>query len=140
MLNVKVKKLNPDARVPYYDHPGDAGMALHSLEDAVLKPGIVHLFDLGFAMELPDGYVALFMDRSSMGAKGIKTMGGVVDAGYRGAYKLLLVNVGTEEYAVKRGDKIAQMLIMPIETAQVQEVSELSETSRGEGGFGSTGR
>jgi dUTP pyrophosphatase len=140
-MKVKTKRLNPDARLPYYDHPGDAGLAMHCLEGAVLQPGERYKFDCGWALEFDEGHVALVLDRSSMGVvKGLKTMGGVFDATYRGEYNVCLVNLSPEPYEVKKGDKIAQLVILPIVQAEITEVEELSESVRGTGSFGSTGR
>ena len=138
---IKVKRLHPEAKLPYYDHPGDAGLALHSVEGKVLAPGERYSFDTGVGMEFPEGFVGLIMDRSGLASKhGIKTMGGVGDAGYRGSYHVIMVNLSGESYEVQKGDKIAQMLIMPVARVTVEEVTELSDTSRGAAGFGSTGR
>ncbi len=141
MLSVKVKRLNPDARLPYYDHPGDAGLAMHALEGKTLHPGERFVFNCGWALEFPEGYVAVVWDRGSVGVmKGLKTMGGVFDANYRGEYNVCLVNLSNELYEVKPGDKVAQLVIVPIAQAAFEEVSELSDSSRGSDRFGSTGR
>jgi dUTP pyrophosphatase len=116
-------------------------MDLASREDKTLQQGEQHLFKLGFAMAIPEGTVALVWDRSGMAAKhGIKTMAGVIDCTYRGEVGVVLVNVRKEPYGVKKGDRIAQMLIQPVHTASIEVVEELSETVRGDGGFGSSGR
>ena len=137
---LKVKRLHPDVVVPSYAHPGDAGLDLYSREMRTLEQGEPFVFKLGFAMEIPEGYVGLIMDRSGMGAKGIKVLGGVIDHAFRGEWGVILVNTSDREHLVKPGDKIAQVLIMPVASAEIEEASELSETKRGEGGFGSTGR
>lgn len=138
---VNIKRLHPDARVPYYDHPGDAGLALHTIETRTLQPGERYSFDTGLALEFPPEYVALINDRSGLAHKqGITTLAGVGDSGYRGSYHVVLINLSSEPYEVKKGDKIAQLLIMPVGHANIEEVEDLSETSRGDGGFGSTGR
>ncbi|MBI4116294.1 dUTP diphosphatase [Candidatus Pacearchaeota archaeon] len=139
-MEIKVKKIRPDAIIPEYAHPDDAGMDLRSMEDYTLKPSERKVFGIGLEFEIPKGYVCLIWDRSGMAGKGIKTMGGVIDCHYRGEYKVILLNTALENYEVKKGDKIAQLLIQPVETAEIFEVEELSETARGEGGFGSTGR
>ena len=140
-LKVKIKKLQAAAITPSYGHPGDAGLDLHSLEDYNLRPGERKIFGLGFALEFPEGYVALVKDKGSLPKNGgLKTMGGVFDAGYRGEYNTQLINLGQTEYQIKTGDKIAQLLIVPVASAELEEEAELSETSRGEGRFGSTGR
>ena len=139
-VKIKIKKLNPNAIIPKYSHVGDAGMDLFSVEDFILKPKHRVLIKTGLSIELPKGYVALVWDKSGIALKGIKTMGGVIEHTYRGEYKIILVNLSSENYEIKKGQKIAQLLIQKIETAEVEEVNELSETIRGTGGFGSTGK
>ncbi|MFH1452015.1 MAG: dUTP diphosphatase [archaeon] len=140
MQKIKVKKLNPEAIIPSYGHPGDAGLDIYSAEDFVLTHEMRHAVSTGISMELPEGYVALVWDKSGLAAKkGITVLGGVIDAHYRGEYKIILYNTEIDDFIIRKGDKIAQVLIQPIETAIIEEVNELSETSRGEGRFGSTG-
>jgi len=137
---IKIKKLNPSAILPTYAHPGDVGMDLYSLENYALQPGERHIFPLGFALEFPLGYAAIVKDKSSLPKNGgLHTMGGVFDAGYRGEYNVLLINLGNEPYEIKQGHKIAQLVVYPVVIAQLEEVNELSESERGTGGFGSTG-
>ncbi|OGJ21100.1 deoxyuridine 5'-triphosphate nucleotidohydrolase [Candidatus Pacearchaeota archaeon RBG_13_36_9] len=138
-MQLKIKKLNPEAKLPSYAHKGDAGLDLFSCEDAVLKPGERKMFSTGISTEFPEGYVALIWDKSGIAASGIKTMGGVLEHTYRGEYKVITLNTSSENYEIKKGQKIAQLLIQPIVTAEVEEANELSETKRGEGAFGSTG-
>ncbi len=127
--------------MPAYIHAGDAGANLFSLEDKVLNPGERHMFQLGFALEFPATHVGLIMDRSSMAVKyGLTCLGGVIDSNYRGEWGVVLLNASDQSYEVKKGDKIAQVLFQPVETAQFEEVNELRESTRAEGGFGSTGR
>ncbi len=136
----KIKILNPESKLPSYAHPGDVGMDLYSLEDKVLNSGEHHIFFLGFAMEFPEGYAALIWDKGSMAKAGLSTMGGVYDAGYRGEYNVHLVNLGSEPYKIEKGDKIAQLVVCPVEIVAFEQVEELSTSSRGEGRWGSTGR
>jgi len=136
---LKVKKLNPEAKIPSYAHKGDAGLDIFSCEDAVLYPGERKLVSTGIATELEEGYVALIWDKSGIAAKGIKTMGGVIDCHYRGEYKVVMLNTTSENYEIKKGQKIAQLLIQPVMSVEVVETKELSDTERGEGSFGSTG-
>jgi dUTP pyrophosphatase len=138
-LGIKVKKIHPDATIPRYAHTGDAGMDLFSIENYTLIPGERRLFKTGLQIEIPEGHVSLIWDKSGVANKGIKTMGGVIEYTYRGEYCVILLNTSNENYEVKKGQKIAQLLIQPVATAEVIEVSELSETQRGDGGFGSTG-
>jgi dUTP pyrophosphatase len=140
-MNIKIKRLSADAVMPLYAHPGDVGMDVYSLEDHELMPMERKIFPVGFAMEFSEGFAAIVKDKSSLSMKyGIHTMGGVFDAGYRGEYNVNLINLGSESYKISKGDKIAQIIIYPVEIANLEEVSELSESSRGEGRFGSTGK
>ncbi|MEI6553023.1 MAG: dUTP diphosphatase [bacterium] len=140
-MQIKIKRLHPEAKLPTYAHPGDVGMDMYSLEDYELKVGERKIFPVGFAMEFPEGYAAIVKDKSSLPMKyGIHTMGGVFDAGYRGEYNVNLINLGGEPYKISKGDKIAQTIIYPVVIADLEEVDELSESSRGEGKFGSTGK
>lgn len=140
-MRIKIKRLKPDAILPTYAHPGDVGMDLFSLEDYTLQPGERHIFDLGFAMEFDPGHAAIVKDKSSLPKNGgIHSMGGVYDAGYRGEYNVQLVNLGQEHYEIKKGNKIAQLIIYPIVIAELIETDELSDSSRGDGRFGSTGK
>lgn len=137
---IKIKKLNPDAILPSYAHPGDAGLDMFSCEDCEIEPGKRKLVSTGLAIELPQGFVSLIWDKSGIASKfGIKTMAGVIEHTYRGEYKILLYNTSEEIFKIEKGQKIAQLLVQPIATAEVIEVDELSDTQRGEGGFGSTG-
>lgn len=139
-MRVVVKKLHPDAKMPTYANPFDAGMDMFALEDTVVEPGQVAKVRSGIAMEIQEGFVGLCWDKSGVSTKGkIKTLAGVIDAGYRGEVLMAVMNLGTEPYTFKKGDKVLQMLIQPIEKPEVIEAEELTETERGEGGFGSTG-
>jgi len=140
-MKIKLKRIHPELQIPSYAHTGDAGLDIHSLEDVVLEPGERHHFNTGFALEMPPGYVALIWDKSGLASKsGLTNFGGVIEYTYRGEYGVVLYNAGEEEYSIKKGDKIAQLLIQKIETAEIEEVDELSESPRGERGFGSTGK
>jgi dUTP pyrophosphatase len=141
MIPIKVKKLRDDAIIPAYGRPGDAGMDLYSVDDATLAPNEQKIIKTGVAIAIPEGTVALFWDRSGMAAKnGVKTMAGVIDCTYRGELGVVLMNLRSTSYEVKKGDRIAQMLVQPIYTAEVHVVDELDETQRGLGSFGSSGR
>jgi dUTP pyrophosphatase len=140
-IPIKFKRLQSEVVPLSYSHPGDAGLNVFSLEDYILRPGERHVFNLGFALEFEEGYGAFMKDRSSMSRNaGVHVMGGVFDAGYRGEYNVLLVNLGNEAYKIEKGHKIAQLVILPIGIGEFEEVEELSESSRGRGGFGSTGK
>ena len=140
-IQVKIKKLNPQAKIPSYAHEGDAGLDIHSIEDLTILSNERKLIATGISMALPDGYVSLVWDKSGLAAKnGITVLGGVIDSHYRGEYKIILFNTTKEPFEIKKGDKIAQILIQKVERAIIEEVAELEETSRGFGGFGSTGK
>ena len=115
-------------------------MDLYSREHRTLERGDPHIFKLGFATEFPEGWVAMIQDRSSMGAKGIRVLGGIIDPSYRGEWGAILVNLTDREIVVKPGDRIAQVLFKQVGKAEVETVKELSGSERGAGGFGSTGR
>ncbi len=127
---------------PIYAQPGDAGADLRSTESLVLAPGERRTVPTGVKIALPAGYAGFVHPRSGLAAKfGITIVNapGTVDAGYRGELKVTLLNTGSEEFEISRGDRIAQLVIQKIEIAQFIQVSELPESSRGEAGFGSTG-
>lgn len=138
-MNLKIKKLYTDSKVPSFAHSYDAGMDLFSVEDVFVKGGDIVKIKTGVAFEIEDGYVGLIWDKSSVGSRGLKTLGGVIDSGYRGEVIVVMKNLG-EDYEFKKGDKIAQILIQKVEHPNIEEVNELSSTVRGEGGFGSTGK
>lgn len=128
---------------PHYAHAGDAGADLTSAEDLVLAPGERATVGTGVAIALPDGYAAFVVPRSGLAARhGITIVNspGTVDAGYRGELRVTLLNTDrTESYAIAAGDRIAQLIVMPVSRARFVEVERLPGSERGEGGFGSTG-
>ncbi|MEZ5188488.1 MAG: dUTP diphosphatase [Microbacterium sp.] len=131
------------AQVPAYAHPGDAGADLVSTEALRLEPGQRALVGTGVRIALPDGYVAFVVPRSGLAARhGITIVNspGTVDAGYRGEIKVSLLNTdASQAYDVAVGDRIAQLIIMPVPRVRFVAVDELPDSARGEGGFGSTG-
>ncbi len=139
-MKIKIKKLKEEAKLPKYHHVGDVGMDVYSMETYTIEPGGHKFFFHGFAMEFPVGYVALIKDKSSLSKAGLHSIGGVFDAGYRGEYNTHLVNLSDKPYTVEEGDKVAQIVIMPVSIVELEEVENLSESDRGEGAFGSTGR
>jgi dUTP pyrophosphatase len=141
--SLRIKKLDPDITAPAYAHEGDAGLDLRSAEDVDLEPGERAMVSTGFAMALPEGYAAFIQPRSGLAARhGISIVNtpGLIDCHYRGEVKIILINLGQEAFEVKRGDRIAQMVIQKVESVRVEVVDELDDTARGEGGFGSTGK
>jgi dUTP pyrophosphatase len=139
-MKLKFKKLNKDAKIPSYAHPGDVGLDLYSLEDYILKPNEMHIFYCGFALEFETGFGAIVKDKGSLAKAGIITSGGVFDAGYRGEYNVALTNLSKQPFEIQKGQKIAQLIILPVEIAEIEEVNELSDSSRKDGRFGSTGK
>lgn len=139
-MKVKFQKISESAIIPYYARSGDAGMDIFSDEEVVLEAGERKKIKTGIKMELPEGYVGLIWDKSGVAFNdGVKTMAGVCDSSYRGEILIVLVNLGKNSYKIKKGQKIAQMLIQKVEKADIELVDMMSETSRGEDGFGSTG-
>ena len=139
-MKLEVKKLTADAMMPTRAHSDDAGMDLYAAEDRVLITGEQRAIKTGIALSIPVGYAGLIWDKSGIALKaGLKTMGGVIDASYRGEVGVLLINLTNEPYRVEKGAKIAQLLIQKIELPEIVEVDELDKTLRGTGGFGSTG-
>ena len=143
MVQISIKRLDPQLPLPSYAHPGDAGADLHAARDVVLEPGQRALVPTGIAMALPEGYVALVHPRSGLAARhGISIVNapGTIDAGYRGEVQVCLVNTDrTEPFEVRRGDRIAQLVILPVPSVDLVEVGTLPASARGTGGFGSTG-
>lgn len=139
-MKLNIKKLYDDAKLPTRAYHDDAGTDLYAQGDHTVAPHTTAVIPTGVAMELEKGYVSLIWDKSSVGAKGVKTLGGVIDAGYRGEYKIIVHNLNNEEYIFKHGDKVAQMLVQKVEFPELVEVTELADSTRGEGGFGSTGK
>lgn len=141
-IEFKVKKMHPDAIIPSYAKEGDACMDISSYEDYTLKPGERKAIATGLQVEPPRGYEFQIRPRSGLAAKyGITVLNnpGTVDAGYRGEVKIILINLGQEEYSVKKGDRVAQGKVSPVEEVVIREYEELSDSARGSGGFGSTG-
>ncbi len=139
-MEIKVKRLKPEAILPKYAHPGDVGLDMYAMETVTVQPGQHVRLWHGFALEFPIGYAATVKDKSSISKAGLHTMGGVFDAGYRGEYNTHLVNLGSEPYTIEAGDKVSQLIIFPVIIAEIEETDTLSESSRGEGAFGSTGK
>ncbi|MSU44581.1 dUTP diphosphatase [Candidatus Nomurabacteria bacterium] len=139
-MKIKIKKLKEGAKLPSYAHPGDVGMDMYAMETATIKPGEHYRFWHGFALEIPEGYGAIVMDKGSISKAGLAHMGGVFDAGYRGEYNTHLVNLSDKPYTFEEGDKIAQLVILPVTIAKLEETDTLSESVRGEDRFGSTGK
>ena len=141
-MTLRFKKVHPDAVLPSYAHPSDAGMDVRSVEDLVLAPGKRALVHTGLVMLLPPLYEAQVRPRSGLALKhGVTVLNtpGTIDSGYRGEVCVILVNLGEEDFRVCKGDKIAQVVIAPVTQPEIDETDVLDETDRGAGGFGSTG-
>jgi dUTP pyrophosphatase len=145
MLDVPLRRLDPDLPLPAYAHPGDAGADLLAREDAVLRAGGGRaLVPTGIAVALPDGYAGFVQPRSGLALRhGVTCLStpGLIDCGYRDELKVLLVNTDPDvDYEVHRGDRIAQLVVQRVEECVFTVVDELPGTTRGLGGFGSSGR
>ncbi|QXQ11600.1 dUTP diphosphatase [Paeniglutamicibacter sp. Y32M11] len=142
-VDIALKMLDPELPVPSYAHEGDAGADLCAREDVTLAPGQRVLVPTGVSLALPLGYVGLVHPRSGLATKhGLTVVNapGTIDAGYRGEVKVTLLNTDTDTPIVlKRGDRIAQLVIQRVERAHFIEVNDLDDSARGAGGFGSTG-
>ncbi len=143
MVQISLRRLDPELPLPSYAHPGDAGADLHAAAEVTLQPGERALVPTGIALALPEGHVGLVHPRSGLAARhGISIVNapGTVDAGYRGEVQVLLVNTDAREpFTVRRGDRIAQLVVQRVETATFVEVDDLPASGRGAGGYGSTG-
>ncbi len=149
MTTLKIKLLHPAARMPEYKTDGASGMDLCAVEGCTIGPGETKLIPLGIALEIPDGFEAQIRPRSSLNVKGILSHFGTIDADYRGQISAVLTNTrprselpvfGVISYEVQPGDRIAQLVIAPVERVAVVAADELTATGRGAGGFGHTGR
>ncbi|HEX4344269.1 MAG TPA: dUTP diphosphatase [Solirubrobacteraceae bacterium] len=142
-MTLRVRRLDPGAKLPLRAHDDDAGYDLHALEPARIEPGARAMVRTGIAIELPPGHVGLVLPRSGLAARhGIALVNapGLIDAGYRGELKVLLLNTDRETpFELAAGDRIAQLVVVAVAAPQVVEVDELGDTVRGAGGFGSSG-
>ena len=138
------RRLVPEARPPARAHDGDAGFDLHAAEGATIEPGGRASVGTGIAVAIPDGYAGLVLPRSGLAQRhGISLVNapGLIDAGYRGEVRVLLLNTDPEQaFGVDPGDRIAQLVLAAVEAPELVEAPDLDATARGEGGFGSTGR
>ncbi|MGI9117445.1 MAG: dUTP diphosphatase [Gaiellales bacterium] len=144
MTRIAFQRLHPDAQVPQRAHAGDAGFDLHAVEDVDLGPGDRAAVGCGFAMALPAGMAALVVPRSGLALReglGVLNGPGLIDAGYRGEVKVILVNHDPSEMrSVRTGDRIAQLVLVDLPDVAFAETDALPDSDRGAGGFGSTGR
>ena len=148
-MEMQIKALSPrigtDIPLPYFATDGAAAMDLHACLDAplTLAPGERKMVPSGIAVAIPDGHVGIIAIRSSMGAKhGINMANsiGVIDSDYRGPLSMCIVNLSDTPYTIEPGDRVAQLMILPVARPALKLVEELPQTERGQGGFGSTGK
>lgn len=139
-IPVKIKRVHPDARIPFYATEGSAGADLYAIEATVILPGEVKMIPTGLSFEIPSGYHMQLWDRSGIAKQGVHHLSGIIDSDYRGEVKALLYNASSVAFQIEKGDRIIQVLILPIVQGTFETVGELSTTERGEGGFHSTGR
>jgi len=143
-MRLQVKRLDPGLPLPTYARTGDAGLDLLAAEDVVLAPGERRAIATGLAVAIAEGHAGFVLPRSGRALKeglGVANAPGLIDSGYRGEVKVIVVNLDPgEKIDIKRGDKIAQLVVQKVEAAELEEVDALPTTERGEGGFGSTGR
>nr|WP_113700892.1 dUTP diphosphatase [Nonomuraea lactucae] len=144
VVEVLIQRLDPGLPLPSYAHPGDAGADLHAAEDVELLPGERAVVGTGIAIALPGGYAAFVHPRSGLAARhGVTLVNapGTVDAGYRGEIRVTLINTDAKEpFRLRRGDRVAQLVVQRVERGAFREVERLPGSVRGVGGFGSTGR
>lgn len=142
-MRLQFARLDPRARLPTRAHPGDAGLDLCALDAVTLAPGARASVPTGLAVQIPDGQAGLVLPRSGLAARhGVTVVNapGLIDSGYRGELRVLLLNNDTEaRFAAQAGDRIAQLVIVAVELPEVLEVASLSDSPRGVGGFGSSG-
>jgi dUTP pyrophosphatase len=143
-VTLRFRRLSAAARPPAQAHEGDAGYDLHAAEAVTIEPGERASVGTGVAMAIPEGQAGLVVPRSGLAARhGISVVNapGLIDSGYRGEVRVLLLNTDrAEPFRIEPGDRIAQLVLVAVETPELEEAEELDETVRGAGGFGSTGR
>ena len=142
-MQISVKRLDPEVPLPRYARPEDAGLDLFAADSVVMAPGARALVRTGLAVAIPPGYAGLVLPRSGLALRhGVTVLNspGLIDAGYRGEVKVLLVNQDRDaSVTVERGERIAQLVVQAVASVELVEVDELSASERGGGGFGSTG-
>lgn len=150
MLNLNISVLSENATIPSRNNSTDAGLDLYAVEDVFIAENETKVIKTGLAVAIPNGYVGKIEDRSSMAARGLRTGAGVIDSGYTGEVGVVVHNLNNKSnkdpvlwrngYMIKRGDKIAQLLVYKVETPSINVVSSMEKTNRGNNGFGSSGR
>jgi dUTP pyrophosphatase len=141
VIDVAIRRLRPDAHVPRQAYEGDAGLDLAACDPVVLEPGERAVVATGLAVEIPEGFAGFVQPRSGLAARhgiGIVNAPGLIDSGYRGEIRVVLLNTGRESFAVEPGMRIAQLVIAPVAAVRLIEVDELATSERGSRGFGSS--
>lgn len=139
-MELLVRRLRKDAALPSFAKKGDAGLDLAVSETVEFLPGERKAVPTGLQIAIPKNHVGMIKDRGSVSYhKGLHCLAGVFDTGYRGEWKIILVNVGKEKVVLEKGVRMAQVLILPLASVEVVEVEELDKTERGANGFGSSG-
>lgn len=139
-MQIRIQRLDKGVELPKYHYQHDIGLDLPAGENVVIGPGQKVVVKTGLKIAIPENHAGLIWDRSGLAAKNsITTLGGVLDPGYRGELKVIMVNLGKESFKVEKGMRIAQMLVQPVANLPMVEVEELDDTHRGEKGFGSSG-
>ena len=144
MTKILIKRLSKEISLPKYETAGSSGMdlAANIVDNISIDPGKTAIIPTGLALSVPKGFEVQIRPRSGLAAKkkiSVLNTPGTIDSDYRGEIKVILINQGQETFKVEKGLRIAQMVVCPVEQAQIKEVEDLSETERGKGGFGSTG-
>ena len=144
MVNVKIKKLDPKVKIPEYKTKGSSGLDIKAFinKKIIIKPKTSMLIPTGISLDIPEGCEIQIRPRSGLAAKSnisVLNTPGTIDSDFRGEIKVILFNHGNADFFVNNGDRIAQIVLMPILKIKFEEVDELNSTNRGEGGFGSTG-
>lgn len=141
-MHINFTKLDSELPSPTRAHAGDAAVDLHCRDGVTLYPGDRRAVDTGIKVAIPEGYAGFVLPRSGHAKRsgvGVVNSPGLIDSGYRGEVSVLLINHGNDPVTFRKGDRIAQLIVLPIPAVEWVEVEELDETTRGEGGFGSTG-
>ena len=142
-MHISLRKLDKELPTPSRAHTGDAGLDLYARHPVRLEPGERTTVDTGVAVAIPSGHAGLVLARSGLASGygiGVVNGPGLIDAGYRGEIRVVLVNLGAQRVDIARGDRVAQLVIVPVVVVGIEVVESLEETERGEAGFGSSGR
>lgn len=137
-MKLKIQKIDSEAKMPYFAYKGDAGLDIFSCEECYLASGEIKAIRTGLKIAIPEGYAGFIWDKSGLAIEGLTTLAGVIDSGYRGELKVVLINLGKQPYQIKKGQKIAQLIISKIENLELVEET-LDNTERNEASFGSSG-